>query len=232
MASFREFGEAFFSLFYPSLCAACAADLRRGEQVLCLRCILYLPQTDHFQRIENPVRLLFAGKVGIRSAAALFYFSKGEKVQQLAHLLKYGGRMDVGEFTGRMIGEQVVRSSSMQDVQAVVPVPLHLDRLRKRGYNQAACISAGISEASGILHLPDALIRLRASDTQTRKQRFDRYQNVDSIFQVRDPATVAGKHILLVDDVITTGSTLIAAVEALREVPKVEVSVVAMAAAR
>ncbi len=221
----------FFALFFPELCAACEKDLRSGEMVLCTGCIVRLPRTGHEASAGNSLEQLFYGKVNLVAAVAFYHFRKGGHVQQLAHLLKYDGRQDVGVFVGKMIGQALMESERFTLIDQVIPVPLHPSRLRKRGYNQAACISEGIAAVTGWTHFPQGLQRLRASDTQTRKQRFERFVNVDGIFRVTDPPQHQGKRILLVDDVVTTGSTLVACAEALSVVPDVALFSAAMAAA-
>jgi ComF family protein len=221
----------FFALFFPKLCASCQKDLRTSETVLCTSCIIRLPKLDQLDLGENTMERLFYGKVEIAAAAGYFRFQKGGRIQHLAHLLKYEGRQDVGDFTGRLIGQSLLSSNRFKEVQQVIPVPLHPSRLRKRGYNQAACISAGISAVTGWQHFPNGLHRVRASDTQTLKQRYARFENVDGIFRVNDPDQHYDKQILLVDDVVTTGSTMVACAEALVKIPGVKVFPLSMAVA-
>ncbi|MEY4593872.1 MAG: hypothetical protein RIQ47_282 [Bacteroidota bacterium] len=223
--------DNFFSLFYPKLCASCQRDLRSSENVLCTGCVFRLPKTDQINVSENSLERLFYGKVEIVAAAAFYRFQKGGRIQRLAHLLKYEGRQDVGDFTGRLIGQSLLTSCRFKDVQQVIPVPLHPSRMRKRGYNQAACISAGIAAITGWQHFPNGLQRIRASDTQTLKHRYARFENVDGIFRVSHPEQHYGKRILLVDDVVTTGSTMAACAEALVKISGVSVFPVAMAVA-
>lgn len=220
-----------FSLFFPQLCAACERDLRSGETVLCTYCIVRLPYTGHLLASGNPLERLFYGKAKISAAAAFYHFHKGGRTQQLAHLLKYGGRQDVGFFIGTQLGNALLDARRFRVIDHVIPVPLHPSRLRKRGYNQAACISSGICAVTGWAHFPEGLERVRASSTQTLKHRYERFTNVDGIFSVKEPEQHIGKRILLVDDVVTTGSTLVACAEVLLSIPGAEVFPVAMAAA-
>jgi ComF family protein len=179
----------------------------------------------------NAVEQLFYGRTMVHAAAAYYSFYKGGSVRQMVHRLKYGGRQDIGQFAGRLIGEELKRHERFAGIQAVVPVPLHVSRQRKRGYNQAACIAEGISEASAIPHFPEVLVRRYASETQTDKSRFGRSGNVSGLFEVSSLHQAEGLHVLLVDDVITTGATLIACAEALLHAGCKRISVVAMAAA-
>jgi ComF family protein len=177
------------------------------------------------------VEQLFYGRAAIKAAAAYYSFYKGGAVRQMVHRLKYGARRDIGFFSGRLIGEEMMRHERFSGIQAIVPVPLHISRLRKRGYNQAACIAEGISQATTIPHFPELLVRRQASETQTDKSRFSRSGNVSGLFECSSPRDLEDMHVLLVDDVITTGATLIACAEALHTAGCRNISVVAMAAA-
>ncbi|MBN3034994.1 MAG: ComF family protein [Bacteroidales bacterium] len=178
---------------------------------------------------DNPVSRVFWGRCRIEAAAACFYFGKGGRLQQLIHHFKYRGRRDIGEFLGREYGNDLAGSPLFRDIDMVVPVPLHPRRLRQRGFNQSAVLAAVMA---GPLHVhcdDKALVRTKASATQTRKSRWARWENVSEIFSVPDQDTIRGKHILLVDDVITTGATLEACANALLAVEGVRVSVATLA---
>jgi ComF family protein len=218
-------------LLYPLRCAACDRDLVDGECALCTHCRYRLPRT-HFHRFPgNVVERHFWGKIPLQAAAACFHFSKGERVQRMIHQLKYKQRPDVGVEVGTFYGKELLHEPVFASVDVIVPVPLHPEKLRLRGYNQAACFAEGLAAGMGRTALPEALRKTTATATQTRKHRFDRFRNVDRVFTVASPDQVANRHVLLVDDVITTGSTLVACAEALLEVPGVRISIVGMAAA-
>ena len=217
-------------MMYPRLCAACGRPLFTGEVCICTLCRYHLPRTGFHLQPGNPVEKHFWGRSRIRRATAQYFFSKGQRVQRLIHQLKYKGRKDVGEFVGELMGRELFNSPFIE-TDCIVPVPLHASRLKKRGYNQSDCIATGLSTGLQKPYFPNALERISASGTQTRKHRYERFQNVDNIFRVAQPAALAGKNILLVDDVITTGSTLISCAEALQEVPDITVSIAALACA-
>lgn len=227
----REVFESLFDLYFPNLCGSCNRNLRKGESVLCTRCRLYLPLTDHFTVSDNPFERLFYGRAAIRSAAALFGFQKGGGIQRMVHLLKYGGRTDIGVFAGRMIGEQLLENARFRGIDRIVPVPLHADRLRTRGYNQAECIAEGIASVTGWPIDTTTLRREKASETQTAKGRYDRSVNVEHIFRVRQLAPAGVRHYLLVDDVVTTGATLVSCIQAIHASGSAEVSVASLAMA-
>ncbi len=218
-------------LVFPETCPACMSPLNKGEKCLCTSCRFRLPRTQYYRDDQNPVFKHFWGKVHIEGASAYYHFGKGEKVQRLIHHLKYKGRKDVGEFTGELFGYEIMNTQPFSAVNLIVPVPLHPAKLRIRGYNQSECFAEGIAKAMGVSYHHEALLRLKATDTQTRKHRYERYENVNKVFSVPSPELVAGKHILLVDDVITTGSTFIACAEELLSIPGTKVSIGALACA-
>lgn len=219
-------------LLYPEVCAACSAALFRGELVICTRCLHQLPKTHYHLEPGNPVEKVFWGKTRVHSATALYFFNKGERVQHLVHRLKYEGEQEAGVLAGRMLGSDLLQSPAFSTVRAVVPVPLHAGKLRIRGFNQAEVIARGLAEALSVPLYPDFLIRRKATETQTRKTRYQRFENVDRIFILNPKYHPSPEHYLLVDDVITTGSTLTACADALLEIPGAKVSVAALAYAR
>ena len=216
-------------ILFPQLCASCDKALNSGETCLCTYCRYHLPKTNFHLEKENPVVKHFWGKVNVCSAAAYYYFSKGEKVQHLIHQLKYEGKKEVGNFVGEVYGMELKKSTLFSSSEIVVPVPLHASKLRKRGFNQSDFFGQGLSKAMNIPFSSDALKRNLATETQTRKHRYERFENVDRVFEVSKPELLKGKQVLLVDDVITTGSTLTACAEAILEVPGTRVNIVAMA---
>lgn len=225
-----RFADDLLWMMYPSLCAACGRPLFTGEECICTPCRYHLPRTGFHLLPDNPIEQHFWGKAQVKKATAYYYFSKGERVQRLIHQLKYKDRKDVGDFIGRLMGVEL-QKSFFNNIELVVPVPLHISRLRQRGYNQSDYFAEGLAKGLKKEFSFNALIRTEATTTQTRKHRFERYRNVDNIFHVAEVKAVEGKSILLVDDVITTGSTLISCSEALLSVPGTSVYVAAIACA-
>ena len=203
--------------------------LVRGEDVICIKCNIQLPYSNYHLDPENPVAKQFWGKIQLESASAFLHFHKGEKVQRLVHQLKYSNRPDIGVYIGTLCGQIYKSSNLFTKVEMVIPIPLHKKKERIRGYNQAACFSEGLAQGMGILSLPQGIKRVKHTETQTRKSRFARYKNVSEVFEVTDILALQGKHILLVDDVITTGSTLYACAKVLSEVKDVKVYLAAIA---
>lgn len=219
----------FISLIFPKLCAGCRRGLQLNEDCICTFCHYQLPETNYHLRADNPVAKIFWGRVKLNAAASFYAFNKGGKVQNLIHELKYRGRPDVGILIGKFYGCRIKESELFGSVDLVVPVPLHVDKLKKRGYNQSECFAKGIAESMDITCDPKILKRNADTQTQTNKSRFQRWENINSVFSVNDKNNVGGKHILLVDDVVTTGATLEACAQLLLQVPNVIVSIATIA---
>lgn len=221
----------FFNLFYPNTCAACGQRLVTAEKVICTACLSDLPKTGFQNTADNPVSRLFWGRVNIKNATALFRFTKESKFQDLLHLLKYKGRQDVGVELGRQLGHELNKSEFYKNMHIVIPVPLHPKRQQKRGYNQAECIATGIAEAMNIKLENACVIRNIETQTQTKKNRIERWKNVESIFKVTNNKLLENKNILLVDDVITTGATLEACATEIIKTSTCEINVATLAMA-
>ena len=221
----------FTALLYPDLCAACAHSLYKGEQLLCLQCLHQLPYTHFHQHQDNPVERMLWGRCTVGAATSLLFFKKSTRVQQIMHQIKYNGKQELGVKMGHLLGTALLDNERFKGIDSIVPVPLHPDKYQKRGYNQSECFAKGIAETMALDMLTTQLIRSKASETQTRKNRYQRYLNTEEVFQLQEPEQLYGKHVLLVDDVITTGATIEACVHALTEVD-VKVSVASIAYAK
>ncbi len=219
----------FVTLVYPRVCLACGESLLKQEDSICNQCIYYLPKTNFHKEQENAVSKLFWGRVNIQAASAFYFYKKQSKVQNLLHQLKYKGQKEVGIKLGSLYGAELKQDNKFEDISFIVPVPLHPDKEKKRGYNQSEMFSVGLSKTLLIPSDSSILIRNFASETQTKKEKYKRWENVKSIFEIRDPEKIKNKHILLVDDVITTGATLEACAQHLLTVPGTRVSIVAIA---
>ncbi|MGQ0827118.1 MAG: ComF family protein [Bacteroidota bacterium] len=219
----------FISLIFPHICAACGKSLYKYEHSICTYCAYHLPKTNHHLDNENPIAKIFWGRVPILSAGAFYGFNKGGKVQQLIHQLKYKGKKEVGITIGEWYGNELKRNPAFNTVNIIIPVPLHARKEKKRGYNQSHFFAEGLAKSMNVETDFKTLIRALDSETQTKKSRFTRWKNVESIFQLKNGANLKGKHILLVDDVITTGATLEACAQTLLKIPEVKVSVATIA---
>jgi len=224
------FAEALISLFYPRICAACTRSLFSHEIVICMHCERHLPKTGFPEWPGNPVEKVFWGRVKLASAGALYFFDKGEKVQRLMHGLKYKGRKDIGLWMGKQLGLSLLDSGRFKQIDNVVPIPLHPKKEYQRGFNQSAIIGQGIEESTGWL-LSELLERTENTDSQTRKTKFERWKNVDGKFQVKENHDVSGHHVLLLDDIVTTGATLEATARVLLAAGAESISVATIAVA-
>lgn len=223
--------EDFLRLIYPLTCAACGNSLYGHEEILCSHCLIHLPKTLYHKDPNNPLLHLFWGKIPIETISSFYFYNKGNKVQHLIHELKYNNRPEIGIFLGKLYGNFLKQDKRLYSVDKIIPVPLHKSRLKKRGYNQAEKFAQGLSESTEIPYDITSFIRNEATETQTRKTKQERWENVKDKFEVTHPEEIKGKHILLVDDVITTGSTLEACARLLLEQDGVKISMASIAAA-
>lgn len=219
----------FLSLAFPAICEACHSPLVKGEELLCTACLVSLPRLSKQQveEVENRMRL----RVKIEHLAVWLKFSKGGVTQEILHALKYQDRPQLAYRTGKHFAHLLRGEPVSKHVELIIPVPLHRRKRIQRGYNQTEAIAKGISESLNIPAEFDALVRATHTSSQTRKSRFERWRNVDEVFQVKNPDLVKGKRILIVDDVVTTGSTIEASANALLEAGCLSVSAACLAAA-
>jgi ComF family protein len=217
--------ESLLHLAFPHVCAGCGSDQLSRESLLCLDCLSSLPETSFHLHGNNPVEKIFQARLPLTHATAQYYFTKGSLMQRLMHQFKYKGNKELGFFLGRLMGRQLVQSNRFLQVDALIPLPLFPERERKRGYNQAAILCEGIAEILMKPVLKHAVVRKTQTETQTKKNRIERWQNMEGRFEVAEESILAGKHILLVDDVTTTGATLEACGKEILKVKEVKLSI-------
>lgn len=218
-------------LFYPHLCLGCGDDQVNADNYLCITCTHKLPRTDFAAIRDNATEKIFYGRVDIKAGCSLFYFAKDAIVQNLIHHLKYKKQARLGNMLGRMMGKELIQHADFAHIEMLVPLPLFKEREKQRGYNQSQLLCDGISQESGWPVIAGNLIREHKSESQTKKHRRERWKNVKDIFKVTDPTSFKGKHILLVDDVVTTGATLESAATVLHAACVASVSVATLAIA-
>lgn len=195
-------------LFYPHICTGCGTDILDEANQLCLHCIDDLPLTRFEHHANNPIEKIFWGRLPVSAAHSQFFFTKESILQHLIHQLKYKGNKEIGVYLGELMGEALLNTNRFKNLDAIIPLPLYPDKERKRGYNQAAVIAEGLSLKMNIPVIINNVNRMRFTETQTKKHRAERWENVAGSFVVKRPNELKGKNILLVDDVITTGATL------------------------
>ena len=228
MKALLQYAEDFFSLFFPQLCSGCGKNLFKNETVICTACIYNLPYTDFHLDTENAVVKQLWGRIPVTAAYAFVHFNKGSRVQNLMHQLKYNHKPEVAFKLGEMYGLKIKDSEAAKSLELIIPVPLHPAKQKKRGYNQSEFFAKGLSHSLGIpvgLHL----YRKVFTDTQTKKSRFVRYENMKEVFALRKHSDIENKHILLVDDVITTGATIEACAQELLKANGTKVSIATIA---
>ncbi len=223
--------EDFINLFYPKLCAACGAHLLQQEKFICTQCLYNLPKTSYHRINGNLVEQVFWGRAEITAATAYFFFEKESRYAKIIHQLKYCGMKEIGIEMGKIFGAELKESSRFNKVDLIIPVPLHWKKQKKRGYNQSEFIASGIAESMGKPIDTNTLYRAVETETQTRKSRYERWENVENIFRLRSADKITGKHILMVDDVITTGATLESCATTLLKEKNTKVSVATLAMA-
>jgi ComF family protein len=229
--TFRDWLHSILNLFYPRVCAACGESLLKDEETVCLKCRYLLPKTGYELNPDNPLAQTFYGRVKFHAVTACFFFAKSGKVQHLIHELKYKGNKEAGVFLGQQLGETIKDAPLFQGIDYLIPVPLHPKREKQRGYNQSLMIAKGINEVTGIPIGDKYLIRAVNTATQTKKSAEERYKNVKDIFEVRFPEELEGKHVLLIDDVLTTGATLESCAHQLEDISGIVISAATAACA-
>ncbi|MBP5642707.1 MAG: ComF family protein [Bacteroidales bacterium] len=228
---FMKLFKSLINLLFPRVCAACGNLLLEGEETVCTTCRFLLPKTGYENNPNNPLAQNFFGQIPFNAVSAEYFFSKSGKVQHLIHGLKYNHCRENGIFLGQEIGKSLLKAPDYHGINYLIPIPLHPKKEKIRGYNQSHVIAEGISEIMNIPIAEQCLVRTVFTDTQTKKSREERWDNVKEIFEVINPSEMAGKHVLLIDDVLTTGATLMSAGRALLKVEKIKISVVTAACA-
>jgi competence protein ComFC len=220
-----------FDLLYPRLCFACNSNHVAKDQSICLSCEYKITPTVYHRMPDNIVAERFYGRVKIERATTAFSFVKGGLLQELIHKLKYDNRPEIGIELGKIYGNILRESGTWNNIDYVIPVPLHPKKKHQRGYNQAGMWGQGLAESLGIELRNDLLIRTDYTDSQTKKSRTERFANVENVFSITDQTLLNNKKILLVDDVLTTGATLEACSNTLLNASELSVNIVCIALA-
>ncbi len=220
MRKLQQYLDDFIGIFFPNLCLACMEEHPMQGDILCVECFYNLPQTGFHEIRENEMFHKLAGKVWFENATALYYFQKEGPSQKLIHNLKYDDQVSIGTYLGKFYGKMLKESDLYKNIDLIIPVPLHKRKLNKRGYNQSQLIAEGLSDAMDIPYSTKALLRVTHSQSQTKMSFLERLYNVESVFKANPRFSLKGMHVLIVDDVMTTGATMIACADALYAVTK------------
>ena len=228
-----SFWHRVLDLISPRLCVVCGQRLTVSEDIICTRCNLHLPRTDFQQDpYENEMAKLFWHQIPIERGTALFYYEAHSETANILYELKYKNHPEIGEVMGRLMAKELLLSNFFDEIDGIVPVPLAKKRQRQRGYNQSMEIARGISEITRLPIYNKVAIRNVFEGSQTNKGRWERNENVEGVFELKDTTTIQGKHLLVVDDVVTTGATIIAFAKELCKAGNIKVSVLALGFAK
>lgn len=218
------------SFVYPSKCEVCGRVLVESECVICSFCIIKLPRSNYHLDERNPMIQIFWGRVRVLYASSFFFFYKGSPYQSLLHKLKYEGKKNIGIRMGRLFAAELTETSFSRS-EIIIPVPLHPKKQKKRGYNQSEMLAKGVNELFGIELNTKVLMRKGNAGSQTNKNRYDRFLNISDQFCIENSEGIQGKSVLLIDDVVTTGSTLEACAQLLIDAGSKDISILTLAIA-
>ncbi len=228
MKALLRTGEDLLHLIYPVLCVGCNEPLSNSKDAICGQCLCKLPETAFAAFANNPAEKMLMARLPFEAIHCEYYFQKSKIIQQVLHALKYRQKKQLGFLMGNKLGETLKSSSRFNDIDLIIPVPMHPKKVRKRGYNQARIIAEGISESTGIF-VTEGLKKNHHTKTQTKKGKLDRWLNMQEIFVLDDRICLNDMHVLLVDDVLTTGATLEACARVLKSVPNLRISIATLA---
>ena len=224
-ASFNDF----IHLFFPHVCTGCGSDILEKHNQLCLQCLSELPATNFFSQPGNPLEKKFYGRMPVENGGAGFFFTKDSLIETLIYELKYKGNKDIGFYLGKLLAKFLAGNELYDNVEVLVPLPLNAKRQIKRGYNQSTALCDGIASVWKKPVIDKAVIRKVNTETQTHRGRITRWENMEGVFAVAEPSAIENKHILLVDDIITTGASLEACGSEILKIAGVKLSIATLA---
>ena len=229
MTSLLPWATKIANLFYPNICQACAKELVGNENSICVACWKDLPETKFHFQINNPLEQKFWGRLPVEYATSMYYFNKDARIQDVLHALKYRKNTEIGLMLGRKFAEEIKMCTWIADIDCLIPIPLSQKKTQKRGYNQSEYIAKGMGEILNLGVITTAVERVKHTETQTSKTRSERLDNMKAAFEVKDPSLLNQKHVLLIDDVITTGATLESCAEAILKQGNTKLSIATLA---
>lgn len=224
-----RFFKDIFNLFYPKICISCYNVLLKSEDFLCVTCLHNLPIIEINNPRDNKIVKTFFGRIPINNVVAFLYFTKQGVTQKLIHELKYKGNQEIGTFLGNWFGYELKKKRFFNDLDCIIPVPLHPKKEKIRGYNQLTTFGQSLGENLNVSYLDTILTCTSTTKTQTLKKRLDRFNNANTKYALINKYSLEGKHILLIDDVITTGATLEACCNELLKIKNITISIATMA---
>ena len=228
-----SFWSRLLDLISPRLCVVCGDRLAVSEETLCSKCYLHLPRTNFNRNLyENVMAKLFWGQIAIEKATALFYYEPHAETANILYELKYKNHPEIGVVMGRMMAKELMSSGLFDDIDAIVPMPLAKKRECERGYNQSLELAKGVSEVTGLSIANQIVRRTKFMGSQTQRGRWERNENVENVFELINDNDICGKHLLLIDDVVTTGATIVACAKEMQKASHVKISVLALGFAK
>lgn len=219
----------FLTLFFPKTCCCCGKHINSKLEHICISCRSTLPKTNFHLYKDNPLQKLFWGRINLENVYSYYKFMESGKIRKLIHHLKYKGMKEIGITVGRLYGSELMASGALEKIDCIVPVPIHRRKYKQRGYNQSHYFAEGLSIASGIENKKQVLQKFVHTSSQTKKSRYKRWKNVESSFRIKKKEELQNKHVLLVDDVLTTGATIEACGHKLLELPNVKITAATIA---
>lgn len=224
-----EYLQAVYHLLFPNLCNGCGEELLSNEKIICFSCLSFMPKTKFHLVINNPMEQKFFGRLQVENATAMYYFNKGGSIQNLLHGLKYKNKQEIGLLLGKQFAKQIEDLPWLKDIDLLIPIPLSKQKLKARGFNQSECIARAMASHLNLPLDTQSVLRPKNTESQTNKSRVERFENVQDAFTITNPKLLERKHVLLLDDVITTGATLEECASAILKVPNTKVSIVTLA---
>lgn len=229
MAHVKNYWEDFLHLFFPHNCLGCGTDVLNNEDALCVHCLTQLPETGFLAKPGNPVEKIFYGRLPVQHAGSAFYFNKDSLLQHLIIQLKYRANQTAGIYLGKILGNLILDAQRFNDIDIIVPLPLNEKKLFTRGYNQASLLARGVAEVLQKPVVENAVERIQFTETQTHKNRITRWQTMEGVFKVANESSLNNKHILLIDDIVTTGATLESCSNAVLQAENIQLSICTLA---
>lgn len=231
MHSFKRIFEALAQSIFPRNCASCNNPFRGQEEILCLTCLAHLPYSKTWLQKENMVYQKLYGRFAFENACSFLFFTKSGISQQLIHQFKYKSRKDIPEYLGKLFGDALMESNWIKEIDYLISVPIHKQKRNIRGYNQSEIIANGMGESLQIPILRDVLIKYKHTSSQTKKTHQERIENVKDVFEIKNKNILVGKHILLIDDVLTTGATIESCATTILKIKETKISIATLALA-
>ena len=232
MTSIKDIFNSFLDILFPRICPVCNNVLLSHEKHICTKCHIDIPRTRYHMQDFNAMEQLFAGKTPIEKAVGYFFYEKGNPYSNILHDIKYRNKPQLGQHVAKLFAQELISQDIFKDIDCIIPVPLHHRKKTQRGYNQSEYIAKGFSEVFDIPVYNDIIVAHKSHESQTNKGIYERWLNTQNIFSAHDTQAIENKHVLIVDDVVTTGATLLSAALTIASVPGIKISLATLGVAR